>query len=477
MKPSRIFILGCATLMAGCASVSLEESFQPVQSDSAELHGEPLEWVGVTTSEEEVAQFIDEALSDGLTATEAVRIALLNNARLQAIYEDFGVAQADLVEAARPENPEFSAELVFADAGNAWELELAESFLSVLTIPMRKRLAEDKLERTRLAILSASIDIAMDTRRAYLHYLADKRNFRLLTDFLRAEGAAADLSRRLHEAGNIPQSELTLAEQRHEQAMMNYTAAELDLEASRERINRLMGLWGLHADWESADALPENLGGFELLENPEREAVANSLDLAEGWLAVQSAADEGTLNALREVLPAHEAGVKFESEAPAGDDREWDVGPILTVSLPVFNQGQPARIKRDSAVRRAWQLYTATAVELRSATRTAAHRIIVAREAASYAKEIMIPNAEQSVEETLLRYNAMLTGPVELLESRQRAIEVEMGYVTALLEYWLARADFDQILMGRLVIRAPGDRPDIIGANVQQGSDESGGDH
>ncbi len=85
--------------------------------------------------------------------------------------------------------------------------------------------------------------------------------------------------------------------------------------------------------------------------------------------------------------------------------------------------------------------------------------------------------AEHETRQALLRYNGMLIGPIHLLRKKQEEIEVNIQYIGTLLEYWLARSDIEQILMGRMIIRAPEDRPDIIGANQQRASSNEGEEH
>ena len=96
---------------------------------------------------------------------------------------------------------------------------------------------------------------------------------------------------------------------------------------------------------------------------------------------------------------------------------------------------------------------------------------------ARYKNKVNLEVARHEMEQALLRYNGMLIGPIHLLRKKQDEIEVEIDYVGTLLDYWVARSDIEQILMGRLIIRAPEDRPDIIGANVQRASANEEGAH
>lgn len=464
--------------LAGCATVRTEETFQAVQQDVESKTGHQIQWSGVSIAESEVRDAVESMLADGLTVDEATQVALLNNPHLQGVYEDYGIAQAELVEAGLLHNPVFSGELLYeTSSAQSWELEVAQDFLSVLFIPLRRAAARDNLEMARLRVIAAVIDIAGDTRRAFLHYQADSQAFELLKKFLQAEEAGFEMAVKLREAGNIPLRELAAAQSSLDNAKLTYSAAELDLEMSRERVNRLMGLWGTAASWDAVKTLPEPPESVSFPSDIEREAVSNSVDLAMAWTGVRLAARRSGIRNVEAVFSELEVGTKFESSEPESGSRHWEVGPVLAVSLPLFNQGQAARAMGRAEVRGAWHNYTALAVELRSATRAAAHQVNVTRQMALYEKKVALPVAHAAMDEALLRYNGMFIGPVELLRAKQQEIQAGMAYVSALMEYWLARTDLEQILLGRLIIRAPEDRPDIIGANIHRAAaeGESGG--
>ena len=382
------------------------------------------------------------------------------------------------MEAGLPDNPIFSSELLFENSSSqGWDLEIAQDLMSVLLIPRRKAIARDVLEQSRIQVVSATIDVALDTRRAFLHYQADAQVITSLNDFLLAEDAAFDMAVRMRKAGVIPLNELAEAQHRYEDAKLMYSAAEVDLEASRERVNRLMGLYGAASQWKAESALSPVPAENMLPSDYEERAVKNSLDLSSAWLDIKMAADRAGLHNLEDIFSGLEVGVAFESDEPESGGRQWDVGPVLSVPVPVFNQGHAARSIGRSTVRQQWDVYTAIAVELRSASRAAAHRVSIANDMARYQEKVSLKLAEHETRQALLRYNGMLIGPIHLLRKKQEEIEVNIQYIGTLLEYWLARSDIEQILMGRMIIRAPEDRPDIIGANQQRASSNEGEEH
>ena len=77
-------------------------------------------------------------------------------------------------------------------------------------------------------------------------------------------------------------------------------------------------------------------------------------------------------------------------------------------------------------------------------------RANTARERAVQLKNVVLPMRERILSETQLQYNAMSASVFQLLIARRDQIEAGRSYVEALREYWLANADLEQVLAGRV---------------------------
>lgn len=483
----------CIFFIAGCATVNEQERFEEVRATVNERTGYEVAWAGVTAPEQALAEAVSTMFADGLTADEAAQIALLNNPRLQAVYANYGIAVAELVQAGLLENPVFSGELRWEKSNiQIFEASLVEDFLRILLIPLRRAKEKAELEGARLRTTAEVIDVAMDTKRAFYHYQADLQNMELWRTHLLADEAEFEMAVKLRAAGNIPALELATRQARYEQTKQDMAEAEMDLGATRERLNRLMGLWGDAANWTVAGTLPEAPEVPLNLEALEQRAVAESLDVAMGLLDVEIAARILRIRSIEEVIPTFEIGVGTEAFEPenielkereiAGErmfrleesvgDRVWEVGPALTIPIPIFDQGQAARAKGRNQIRQQWAQYTALAMEVRSAARAAAYRLSVSRDRAIYTRDTILPLMDHFMNEAQLRYNGMFIGVFDLLDAKKEEIEAARMYIMNLMDFWLAQTDMEQILMGRMVIRVPEDRPDIINANILLADDE-----
>jgi cobalt-zinc-cadmium efflux system outer membrane protein len=458
MRRSTVLLLALAVsalLTAGCAHVAVRAGFADVQKQVAERTGHEVRWDLGTAEDEQARAAVAGLLEKKLTPEAAVQVALLNNRRLQAVYEQLGIAQADLVQAGLLRNPVFDASARFASHGGPhYELVVVDDFVHILTLPMRKRLAEAELEWTKLMVTGAVMDLAGEVRVALLGYQADRQTLAMRHTQLDAAEASYEMAGRLREAGNVTVLDVSVKRSLYEQAKIDASSAEAAVQEDRERLNALMGLWGGQTQWDVDGDLPEVPEDTMDLADLEKRAVERSLDLAMAWRELEVAARQLGIRDVTSVLPQAEAGVHAEGTHGG----PWEAGPELSLPLPIFDQGGPARAAARAALRRQWDAYTALAVEVRSAARSARSRLVTARQQAVYYRDVIVPLQEQITRETQLRYNAMFLGVFQLLQAKQEEIAVKGSYIERLRDYWVARAELEQILAGRLTGRtAAGD--------------------
>jgi len=141
-------------LLGACASVPEEAGFPDAARVVRERGNVEIRWSKTSKDAEEIEAKVDELLARELDADGAVAVALIENRHLQALYEDLRIAQADLVEAGLVKNPIFHAEARFPEGGGrvAWDLGLEAEFLSILYLPLRKRVAAASFEATKLRV-------------------------------------------------------------------------------------------------------------------------------------------------------------------------------------------------------------------------------------------------------------------------------------------------------------------------------------
>jgi cobalt-zinc-cadmium efflux system outer membrane protein len=435
--------------LAGCANVPRDAGFTNVATLVAERTGKRVHWNQGTPSDRAVQSTVLSMLQKELTGDEAVQIALLNNRNLQATYEDLMVAQADLVSAGLLRNPVFDAEIRFPEGGDGVGVEMAlvQDFIDIFYIPLRKRLAAAEFEAAKVRVAGQVMELAGEVRAAFYTLQASQQTLEMRRQVLAATEATYDVARRLREAGNITELDLFNERALHEQSRLDARAAEAQVTQDRERLNRLMGLWGPAASsWTVAERLPDLPAQEAQAEGMERLAVERSVDLRAARREVEAASRAVGIAAPFGLLPEAELGASAEREP----DGEWAVGPAFSLPIPLFNQGQPAVASANAELRRARQRYAALAVDVRSQARAARDAVAAARDQADYYRQVVLPLRQKIVEQTQLQYNAMQLGPFQVLMAKQQQIDAGAAYIRALRAYWLARTELDQILSGRM---------------------------
>ncbi|MGH2359316.1 MAG: TolC family protein [bacterium] len=434
--------------LTGCASVNLSAGFPAVSAAVEERSAATLVWNRGTELDREAAERLRSLLQKKLTADDAVQIAMLNNRDLQAVYSELGIAQADLVQAGLFRNPVLDAAVLFPLSGIRPDLQFSVviGFLDALYVPLRKRVAAAQFEEAKLRVTGAVLDFAAQVRAAFYVHQANEQLLELRQTIVRALAASFDVSRRLHEAGNITDLDLARDRAVMEGSKLALRSGEINVRQSREQLNSLMGAWGGDLEWVIDPRLPDLPTEPLQVNGIERVALTRSIDLSHARQRIIVAGQLLGYDRAIALIPSMDVGVGAEREPEEG----WRVGPSIAIPIPLFDQGQ-ARIGRAAAeLRRAQQEYYALAVRIRATVRAAQDRTLGTQDRALYYRDILLPLRERIVNETQLQYNAMQVGIFQLLREREQQIETGVAYVEALREYWLARADLAQIVSGRL---------------------------
>jgi outer membrane protein, heavy metal efflux system len=444
-------LLGALPLVfAGCASTNPKVAFNDVDKTVATRTGDSIQWARDSSSSNEIAKVIEPLLQTNLTSQSAVTIALLNNSSLQAEFEEIGISQADLAQASRLQNIEIAGSWRFPDrppsAVDA-EYSAAGNLLDLLTLPARKKVAARNLEQTKLQVADKVLQLAADTQTAFYDLQAQLELTNRLATIVEINDAAADFAQRQYNAGNINDLELNNQQASAEQSHLDLMQAQAQAQMQRERLNRLMGLSGEQINWQIADELPPLPTNEPPLENLESLAVSQRLDLAAARSQAGSIAAALRLKEHTRFIPGVTLGVDTERTP----DGQRVTGPTLDLELPLFDQGQPAVARLAAEYRQARDNYQALEVNVRSEVRQSRDALLAAREAAEFSGEHLLPLQAKILHETLLQYNAMQKSSYDLLLAKQSEETVVQEYVASLRDYWIARAELERAVGGRLV--------------------------
>ncbi len=362
---------------------------------------------------------VQSRLKQPLTADAAVQVALLANPQAQRLLDQLDLAVAERVQASLLANPllEFAL-LEPRDAGRTGlEYGLGFELLGALTLPVRQRIAAADYAARKLALAEALVGLAAQTRKAYYTVQTAERARRYWEDIREAAEASSTLAERLYRAGNVS------ALKRHRQQLfaadvvLQAEQAQVAAQQMREKLNRLMGLWGTAIHWELAGnlpALPESAPDTTELETQALEA---SLRLQATRARLDAQAERLGLARNTRFLPELDAGYVWEREVGDGARNR---GPTLGVQLPLFDTGAARGQKLRAEFRLLERDYVADALAIRAETRSLSLQLTTRLRAAQQAQRILDPRAQALIRESVLHFNAMQIGLFELLQDRRR---------------------------------------------------------
>lgn len=431
-----------------------DDAFRNLQQSVQERTGKTVRWEEDQAAREQVRQDVRQLLRKPLTIDTAVQIALTNNRSLQATFEEIGLSAADVREAGTIPNPKFDLALRFPDkapSGTYIDYSAAIDFLSIIMIPLKKRVAKDQLESAALRLADDTLELVSQVKGAFYSLQASQQLLKRFKLIVAANAASLDLAQRQHEAGNI--KDLALAQQQasYSRSRLDVAMAETEIRRNREKLNRLLGLWGADTNWQIAGELPEVPSSDFPIRGLESLAISQRLDLQADYLRVTSQAKNLGLTKSIRFLGALDFGIESERET----DSQTRTGPTFAIELPVFNQGQARIARGEAALRQAQDKFEALAIDVRSQIRELRDELMSKRETARFYQDELLPGQRRILNESFMNYNAMQIGNFELFSTKAEEARTEREYLEAVRDYWITRADLERAVGGNLRPRQP----------------------
>lgn len=440
----------CSFLLTSCTTINSDQSFKEVQGLVNQRIPQKVEWNKNSDFGEEdckVEEAISKMLAGEFFPDQAVQIALLNNPELQVVFENLGIAQAELVQSGLLKNTVFEAEVHFQGGGigAGTNFNLIQDFIDLLQLSVRKKIAADIFDGVKLEIAQEVLTLASEVKTTYFSLQAAQDLYNLRKTVIESLAAAAEISKRQHQVGNITDLDYALHRSFYVQANLELTHAQTEVLDLREKLNLLMGLWGENTSkWKISSqlaVLPDSEIALSELENL---ALTNRFDLVQAQKAIEAEAKKLDLTETYKYIPEFSLGVDLEGE----DGGKVTAGPNFSLPLPIFDQGDARVAAAKGMLRQAQKKYLALAIKIRQQVRSSRNRMSAARTRAEYAKKVLIPTNHEILKQTQLEYNGMLVGVFTLLSAKREEIEGGKIYSEALKDYWLARAELEKAVGG-----------------------------
>ncbi len=459
-EPGRLKLLSLAaalTLLTGCASFSPDGGFGAVEQTARDRLGKDVQRVRSDEDRQAVAGRVAELLARPLSVDDAVQIALLNNRGLQAGFHELGIREAEVVRAGRLPNPSFSMFHASKkeDGVRDYKIEQVLTFniFSLLTMPQAVEVNRRVFEQTQRAVSLQVLRLAADVRRAWVQAVAAGQTLRYMEQVMDAADAGAELAKRMRAAGNHS----ALAEAREQgfraDAALNLARAQQAHVAARERLTRLLGLWGEQTAFALPDRLPDLPAAALDAPDIERQAMGSRIDLQIAKLDAEATARNLGLAKTTRFIDVLEVGPARVLEGRRSES--YKKGYEISFELPLFDWGGSKVARAEAIYMQSVERAAEVAVNARSEVREAYTGYRTAFDIARHYRDEVVPLRKRVSDENLLRYNGMLIGVFELLADARAQVAGVNGYIEALRDFWIAQADLDMALVGRPDLAPP----------------------
>ena len=442
---TRLAIAAVALIaLGGCATLNSDGGFGPVEQTANDRLGKDVKWARSDADRDAIYKRVTRLLAHPLPADDAVQIALLNNRGLQASFAELGLSEADRMQAGRLSNLGFSFGRLTQGSGLEFDRSIQFNLARQLMLPTINQIESRRFEQTRGAVALSVLSLASETRKAYSLAVAADETGRYLLQVQTAAEAGAELARRQAQAGNWNKLQQAREQSFYADAALNLARSEQARNAARERLTRMMGLWGAQTQFHLHERLPDLPKAPNDLPDIEQAAMAQRLDVQAAKLSTEQVAKNLGLRRATRFINVLEVGAVRNSYNHAATQR----GCTSSVELPLFDWGAARVAKAEAvymqAVNRAAETTINASIEVRGACKNYRTSYDIAR----HFRDEIVPLKKRISAENQLRCNGNLIGVFELLADVRSQITSENGYIDALRDFWLAQADLNMALIG-----------------------------
>lgn len=447
-----------SALLAGCASNPnwklLEDpkfGLPGAAAHSVSAIGQSPIWV---QSQEEAQQAAAQTRAilkrDVVTASMAVRVAILNNKGLQADLAEIGISSAEMWQETMLANPIVSLGTAEKTTVRIFETAIVGNILALITRQKRVDIAEAKFLEAQHKASYSILKLAFDTERGWIKTVAAKETVTYLLQAQTASDASSDLAKELGKTGAFNKAVQAREHAGFAEISGQLAEARINERGAREELNRLMGVWGDDINYTLPTALPKLPLRTIAKTGIEAEALRKRVDLLIAKYELEAVAREHKLeNATRYVTDLELlAAVEFEKPKAGGQAELTKKILELEFAIPIFDSGKARLRKAEFMYMQAANRLAEKAVNIRSEARGAYDKYKSTYELAQHYRDKVVPLREIIKQEVLLEYNGMISSTFELLEDTRAATNAMLVSVNAKQNFWLAEVDLRSAIHG-----------------------------
>ncbi|KJX86253.1 hypothetical protein SY94_3973 [Agrobacterium tumefaciens] len=312
-------------------------------------------------------------------------------------------------------------------------------------------IADTGFRKAQLGAALKTLQLAADTRRAWISAVAASENVGQLAQAQTAAAAASELATKLGESGAMNKEGQAREQVFYAELTGQIAKARLEARLAREELTRLMGLWGSDIQYSIPNRLPSLPRVLAQRDTIEAEALQRRVDLQMAKLDLEATARSFKLTEATRYVTDLTLRSGFETERERDEDRikKRTTGRAeLEFVIPIFDSGQARMRESELAYMRAANLLAEKAVNVRSQARSAYQAYRSTYDIALHYRNSVVPLRNRIEEESMRTYNGMLTNTFELLADSREKVNSNLLAIDAKRDFWLAEAGLAPAIYG-----------------------------
>lgn len=384
-----------------------------------------------------------------LTLAELEAAALENNAEIRAASRQVAVAETRRGSAGALDDPSFTYRGWGTPLAKPWDLNQTQHmFMFSQNLPgggkrqLRGQLADSDIEVAKAELEAKRRDVVAQVRRSFYELLRNQDELRFHDEQAALARQGLESARIKYVVGKVPQQDMLKAQIALTRLVEHLVMLQQDSDLARTRLNTLLGRDpGAPLDVLGSYSPPAKLPGLIELE---KLALENRPELMAISAAIRQ--DE-TRTQLAEKSLKPDYSVSGGYMLMPSDSRYCNTYMAeVSVTLPWLNRG-----RHDSEIAEASAVVTAEKAEYES-RRAAVFaeiqeslvRARVAQRLAGLYGDTLRPQAQAVLKATVAAYQADRTDFLNLLDSQNTTLDVELSYIRAVSELETRLADLER---------------------------------
>ena len=463
-EPKRIVVTLAAAgalLLAGCATVDINQSVARTNQEARDLTGGKLSFARSDAERAALQNSANALLTKPLTQDDAVHLALINSPAMQAILAQSWADAAIALQAGRLPNPVLTLDRLRTPTETEIGRMLAFGLLDLLTLPQRHRTANVRVAQVQLQLTADVVEQVTQVRQAWVAALAAKQSLTYAQQVTDSAEASAELARRMLAVGNFNKLQRARQQAFYADAAAQLANASHAATASREALVRMLGLTDAQApQLQLPERLPDIPATARTGEDVSIAASRGRLDIKIAQAALNATAVAQGLNAITSFTDIELSVIRNTTVERADGHQTNARGFEVAVKLPIFDWGG---LQRDAMSAQ----MLAAGNRLEAATRAAGSNLRQSYSAykttydiAKHYRDEIVPLRKLIADENVLRYNGMIIGVFELLADSRDQIASVIAAINAQQQFWMADAALQSSIMGKpMMMQSNGTAP------------------